>query len=190
MEFAAFEELETSRLVLRRIRPEDVQDYYDRLGSREAVTRYMTFNPHRDISESIASVQKALRRYEEGKYYRWAVAPKEDRRLIGVIDLLNFDESRDTCSFAYMLAEEAWGRGYGTEALKAALEFAFVKLKVSAVEADHMAENAASGAVMRKAGMKYMGTVPRKYEKNGVSFDAPQYRITLEEWKNKEKPHG
>ena len=184
MEFAAFKELETSRLMLRRICPGDVQDYYDRLGSREAVTRYMTFNPHRDISESAASVQKALRRYEEGKYYRWVISPKEDRRLIGVIDLLNFDENRDTCSFAYMLAEEFWGRGYGTEALKVVLGFAFTELKVDAVEADHFAENAASGAVMRKAGMVYQGTIKDKYEKNGIRHDAPMYRITVREWEN------
>ena len=72
--------------------------------------------------------------------------------------------------------------GFGTEAMTAVLNFAFQNMQVSAVGADHFAENAAFGAVMRKGGMKYCGTVPEKYEKNGIVYDAPQYRITAQEW--------
>lgn len=182
MKYAAMEAIETHRLILRKLRREDTQVYFDRLGSSPAVTAYMLWNPHRDISESVASIEKALRRYAEGRCYRWGIALREDDSIIGVVELLRLDEQTNTCSFAYMLAEEFWGRGYGTEALTAALDFAFRKLQVSAVEADHMAGNAASGAVMRKVGMKYLRTDPAKYEKNGKTYDAPVYRITSEEW--------
>ena len=104
--------------------------------------------------------------------------------LIGIIDLLGFNETENACSFAYMLDEGFWGRGFGTEALTAVLNFAFEDMQMSAVEADHFAGNAASGAVMRKVGMQYCGTVPEKYEKNGIVYDAPQYRITAQEWNN------
>lgn len=63
--------------------------------------------------------------------------------------------------------------------------FAFTKLKVSAIISDHFAENPASGAVMRKAGMQYIGTLPEKYEKNGIKHDAIVYRITKEGWDKK-----
>lgn len=183
MEYAEFQELKTARLHLRKLRRSDAREYYERIGRSEAVTKYMLWNPHQDISEAVDSIEKALRRYAGGKCYRWAIALQEDDRLIGVIELLKMDEVQNTCSFAYMLGEEFWGRGFAAEALKAALAFAFENLKVAAVEADHFAENAASGAVMRKAGMKYIGMVPGKYEKNAVRYDAPQYRITREEWK-------
>lgn len=180
MKFPEIKELHTSRLVLRKLRLSDVQIYYERLGSSEAVTKYMLWNPHRDISESEASIRKALHRYEEGRCYRWGIALKTDGSIIGVMELLRFDEEAGTCSFAYMLAEEFWGQGLGTEALRAALSFAFTEMDVSAVEADHMAENLASGAVMQKAGMVWQRTEPGKYEKNGVLHDAPVYRITAE----------
>lgn len=184
MVFAELSEIQTKRLLLRKLRMGDVQDYYDRLGSSRAVTRYMLWDAHRDISQSVASIEKTLRRYEEGRCYRWGIARREDDRIIGVMELLRFDETENTCSFAYMLGEDFWGRGYATEALKAALGFAFDSLKVDAVEVDHMAENAASGAVMRKVGMKYICTEKAKYEKNGILQDAPVYRITAAEWKN------
>lgn len=187
MNMVPMEQIETARLILRKLRREDVDDYYARLGSSEAVTRYMLWQPHRDLSESVASIEKALRRYEAGGCYRWGIAQKEDGRIIGVIELLKFDEAVNTCSFAYMLAEDFWGMGYGTEALQAVLAFAFEKLGVSAVEADHFEENTGSGAVMRKVGMKYCYTQSGKYEKDGMLHDAPFYRITAQDWETGEK---
>lgn len=186
MKYAQFREIETERLRLRKLRKEDTRDYYDRLGSSEAVTRFMLWNPHESYSESVASIEKTLRRYEAGGCYRWGIALKEDDRIIGVVELLRIDEERQTCSFAYMLGEVFWGRGFGTEALRAALDFAFAQLGVEAVEADHMAGNEASGAVMAKAGMVYTGTEKGKYKKNGILFDAPGYRIDRNMWEKKQ----
>lgn len=182
MVFPEIRELKTPRLILRKLTMADVPQYYERLGSSEPVTRYMLWNPHQDISESVASIQKALRRYEGGKCYRWGIALREDNALIGVIELLRFDEEKSTCSFAYMLGEAYWGMGYGTEAVKAAFRFAFEDMEISAVIADHMTANPASGAVMRKAGMSFVQTIPHAYEKNGIPYDADQYRITKDEW--------
>ena len=183
MNFPEIRTLYTKDLILRKVRSEDAQLYFERLGSREAVTRYMLFLPHTDISESVKSVENVLRRYETGKCYRWAIALKEDDSIIGIMELLRFDTEENTCSFAYMIGDGFWGRGYGTQTLKAVLDFAFTEMDLSAVEADHMAANPASGAVMRKAGMTYVRTDASKYEKNGMVYDAPVYRITREMWK-------
>ena len=182
MLFVPFRELHTLRLVLRKLTAEDVPAYYERIGSSEAVTKYMLFSAHKDISESVASIRKALRRYEEGRCYRWGIAMKADNTLIGVIELLRFDEENGRCSFAYMLGEGFWGKGYGTEALRAVFAFAFEQIQVSEIVADHFACNGASGAVMRKAGMTHRQTLPAKYEKNGILYDAEEYRITREQW--------
>ena len=182
MKFPEIRELRTENLILRKVRREDAPLYFHRIGSREAVPRYMLFMPHEDISESVESVEKVLRRYETGRCYRWAIALAEDNSIIGIIELLRFDEEAGTCSFAYMIGDEFWGRGYGTQALKAALGFGFEHMELNGVEADHMAANPASGAVMRKAGMRYIGTEPGKYEKNGIVHDASRYRITREDW--------
>ena len=184
MRYVEFEDLLTSRLRLRKLTGDDVQLYYERIGSSDQVTKYMLFSPHKDISESAASIEKALRRYGEGKCYRFCIALRETDELIGIIEPLRFDEKESTCSFAYMLGEKFWGKGYGTEALTAVLDFLFRKMDMERVEADHMAENTASGAVMRKAGMTLQGIEPGKYEKNGVSCDAVCYAISKAQWRS------
>ena len=177
MRYAEFAPIETERLMLRRLCLEDVQDYYERVASDGDVTRYMLLDPHQDLTESLLSIENTLQRYEEGRCYRWGIALKSDDSIIGVIDLLRFDEEEGSCSFAYMIGCDYWNRGYGTETLKAVLTFAFEKMEIEWVRADHMAENLASGAVMRKAGMRCTGTVPGKYEKYGVLHDAVCYEI-------------
>ena len=180
MERKELRELETARLHLRRIRFDDVYDYYERIGSDGEVTKYMLFEPHQDIGESLASIEKTLDRYEEGGCYRWAIALKEDDALIGVFDLLRFDEGEESCSFAYMLGKQWWNQGYATEAMKEVFRFATEELGVKKITADHFAANAASGAVMRKAGMVQTGVIPGKYEKHGQRHDAVQYELVVQ----------
>lgn len=180
MKFAAFHPIETERLVLRQLQMGDVYEYYERLFGDADVSRYMLFDPHQDIGESLESLQRKLERYEEGNFYCWGITRKEEDSLIGLIELLRLDEQLGSCSFVYMLGCDYWSQGYGTEALKAVLRFAFEELEVETIQADHMSKNPASGAVMRKAGMKHLGTEAGKYEKLGISYDAEVYEIRNE----------
>lgn len=182
MNTAAFQELQTPRLTLRRFRMEDAAFFFERLAGSEAVTRHMLWQTHRTLPESEESIRKVLRRYDSAVPYTWAVACKGSGELIGRIDLLKFEETRNECSFAYMLAEEYWGRGYAAEALSAVLAFAFEALQIDRVTAEHFAENPASGGAMRKAGMVCTGVTAGAYEKNGVCHDAVSYTITRDMW--------
>lgn len=180
MRYAAFHSIETDRLLLRQLQMEDVYEYYERLFGDADVSRYMLFEPHQDIAESLESLQRKLDKYEQGGFYCWGITQKEEDGLIGLVELLRFDEEDSSCSFVYMLGCNYWNQGYGTEALKAVFRFAFEELEIERITADHMAKNGASGAVMRKAGMKHIGTEPGKYEKLGIRCDAEVYEIRCE----------
>ena len=185
MLFPEFQELKTDRLILRRLSIADAPLYYSRIGSRPEVSRYMLWEPHSQLAETEALIRNLQTRYASGRCYRWCIALAEDDSPLGVIELLRFDEERESCSFAYMIGSDYWGSGYGTEALQAALDFAFSSMQVQAVIADHMAANPASGRVMQKAGMTFFRDLPGKYEKNGQSMDAREYRITRSQWLGK-----
>ena len=180
MKYVPFRTLETPRLILRDIRMEDIQEYYERLFSDGDVCRYLLFDPHQDIGESYEQIQGILQQYEEGKFYRWGITEKGDDSLIGIIGLVRIEEETSQCSFAYLLGCDYWNRGYGTEVLKEVIRFAFEELEIRRIVADHMAENPASGAVMRKAGMTHIGTEKGKYEKQCVLHDAQVYEIRNE----------
>ena len=187
MRYCKLEQIKTERLLLRKLRMTDAQCYYDHIGSSEEVTEYMLWNPHGSLRESCDSIARVLAKYESERCYTWAITRIGDDSVIGRIDLLRFDETCNRCSFAYMLGKKFWGRGYGTEALKAVFSFAFERLKVESIVADHMSENVASGRVMQKAGMCHLGRYASKYEKNGRLYDADVYRITVDDWKKQKE---
>ena len=183
MKFAKFEELKTENLCLRSFRESDAELFFERVGGDSEVTKYMLFEPHKSVDESRVSIRKIMARCDEGGAYTWAIVLPEDDSVIGRIDLLRFEEEESRCCFAYMIGKEFWGQGYGTEALAAVLQFAFDKMQIEEVVADHMSENSASGAVMRKVGMHFVQKHTAKYEKCGKLHDADEYKITADEWR-------
>jgi len=183
MKYETFTQLHTPRLLLRQLHPADAECYYSRIAGSEEVTKYMLWEPHKSLRESEESITRVLSKYEQGRCYTWAIALRQDDSLIGRIDLLRFDEESNCCSFAYMLGKDFWGQGFGTEVLTAVFAFAFEKMGIRSIAADHMSENVASGKVMQKAGMRYVGRCASKYEKCGKRYDADAYTITVDDWK-------
>lgn len=186
MNFPELQELNTPRLILRKLTMADAPLYFQRIGSRPEVAQYMLWETHKHLSETESVITHVLSRYASGRCYRWCIALAEDNSPIGAIELLRFVEEEDSCSFAYMLGSDYWGMGYGTEALRKVLDFAFAVMHLQSVTADHIAANPASGAVMRKAGMTFCRHIPGKYEKQGKKLDACEYRITRQQW-NRQK---
>ena len=184
MVFPPYRNLTTSRLFLRKITLSDRESYF-RLFSSPEIARYMNWEPHTHIEQTDTALEKLMGRYETGKCYRWGITLSGSQDLIGIFELLDFNFQDSTCSFAYMVSPEHWNRGYGSEALMAAMDFAFGEMEMAVITACHMGPNLASGAAMKKAGMQFDRAIPGVFRKNGETFDRILYRITREEWVNR-----
>ncbi|NCB03972.1 MAG: N-acetyltransferase [Clostridia bacterium] len=179
---AVFHELETARLLLRRQRLDDAESYHRELSRNPEVAKHMRWKATDDISRTRANVKAWVAQYEDPHFFRWILEKKEDCALIGVIQLVRLQPEQDTCSFAYMLGEDHWRRGYMTEALVRVFSFAFEELSLSSLTADHFTENPASGRVMQKAGMTFTGYAEDHSDpEQGLRLLAC-YRITREEF--------
>lgn len=109
--------LETTRLVLRRPIAADVERIYARYSSDPEVTKYVGWPRHRSIEET-----RAFLAFSEAEWNRWPAGPylvecQSDRQLLGSTGLTF--ESPTVAATGYVLARDAWGRGYATEALAA-----------------------------------------------------------------------
>ncbi|MCC6920117.1 MAG: GNAT family N-acetyltransferase [Alphaproteobacteria bacterium] len=105
--------------------------------------------------------------YPEGEAARW-IATHDDRRaqdadypfaiehdgeVVGCVGLNR--ESDGLLHLGYWIGVPFWGKGFATEAARAALEFAFDELTEPEVKSGHYADNHASGRVMTKLGFRY-----------------------------------
>ncbi|CAA9528505.1 MAG: 50S ribosomal protein acetyltransferase [uncultured Sphingosinicella sp.] len=65
--------------------------------------------------------------------------------------------------FGYWIARSQWGRGYATEAGRAAVEMARKSLRLTKLNAGHFVDNPASGRVLQKLGFKSTGRTASRY---------------------------
>jgi RimJ/RimL family protein N-acetyltransferase len=81
-----------------------------------------------------------------------------------------------------MLLPTCWGKGYATEAGRAALRFGFEHLELNRIWAYHMVRNPASGRVLAKVGMEREGLLRQHVRKNEVFEDVVLMALLRQEW--------
>lgn len=165
-------ELETERLKLRQFTPGDVQITYA-LGTDPDVIRYAENEPFGDLAEARQCLEQGpLADYEKYGYGRFAVELKEAGEVIGFCGI-KYIEEIELPEIGYRYLKRYWGRGIGTEAAQACVEFARNDLGIEKLVALITPKNVASIRVAEKLGMS-RGPLIHIY---GV--DAYQYELLL-----------
>jgi ribosomal-protein-alanine N-acetyltransferase len=145
--------IETDRLVLRRLTPEDADDLAALYADPE-VMRF--FGGPRTPEQTQAQIAWCLAEYERGNPSLWATVLKADSRFIGRCGLLpQMLDGQPEAEVAYMIARPLWNRGLGTEAAHAIQEYAFRNYKFGHVISIIAPDNVASQRVAEKNGMRY-----------------------------------
>lgn len=149
----AFEALVTERLVLRRSIPEDAEAIAAYRSDPE-VHRYQGWQ-RTDVESVRAEIEEMARR-EPGDpgWVQLSVIERASGRLVGDVGLCGIPGEPGVVKVGYTIAPPYQGRGYGTEAMRALVAFAFDELGVEVVRAYADAENVASHRVAEKIGMR------------------------------------
>ncbi|QHE60275.1 GNAT family N-acetyltransferase [Rossellomorea vietnamensis] len=151
--------LRTDRLNLRKLCMDDTQRAFDQWLSDERISDHRVSPAHKTIAETHKRMEKTVDGYVSKEFCHWGIELKDGNDLIGEIDLYDFDSSTGNCEVSYSIGYDWWNKGYGTEALKAVVEFAFIHMNVHKLSAAHNTDNPASGRIMGKAGMKQEGVI-------------------------------
>lgn len=168
--------LETERLRLRKLTMHDAQDIFD--YSRDPlVAKHVLWDAHRTIGESRAYLRYMLRKYRACEPASWGIELKETKKIIGTIGFMWIQQDNAVAEVGYSLARAQWNRGIMSEALCAVIHYGFHSLRLNRIEAIHELDNPASGAVMRKCGMRYEGTLREKLFNKGRFVDVDLYAI-------------
>ena len=104
-----------------------------------------------------AWLRRALENYERCGYGPWAVMRKGSGDLIGYCGLFDYPDINGwpEVEIGYRLARIHWGRGYATEAVCAARDYAFGVLGLTRLIALIDPANVVSIRVAEKAGLRY-----------------------------------
>ncbi len=156
------------RLVLRPYRPGDERDIVAQANNRDVSVNLRDQFPYPYThADAVAWIARCG---EQDPTVNFAITIAD--HVIGGIGL-----DRDSDVFAhgaeigYWLGAEHWGRGYATEALVAASDWAFTELGLLRLYAGVFSSNPASARVLEKAGYRREGNQRRAVNKGGVLLD-------------------
>ncbi|MFH8405758.1 GNAT family N-acetyltransferase [Streptomyces sp. NPDC018019] len=145
-------ELRTDRLLLRRWQDSDLAPWAA-MNADPEVREHLGDLLTREQSD--ASVERFRAEFDRRGYGWWAVEVRATGEFIGFAGLDRVDDGMPFTGveIGWRLARPAWGRGYATEAARAALAFGFDTLALPEILAVTTAANVRSQAVMRRIGM-------------------------------------
>lgn len=174
--------LETPRLLIRRLSLHDAADIYE--YSRDPlVAKHVLWDAQTSIGEARSYIRYMIRKYHSGDCASWGIVLKETGHVVGTIGFIWIQTDNSAAEVGYSLKRSLWNRGYMTEALQAVLKYGFDRLHLNRIEAQHECENPASGAVMRKCGMRHEGTLRQRLYNKGRYVDVELYAVLRQDYK-------
>ena len=112
----------------------------------------------------------------------FAFAITVDNMVLGSIGIFRQGNiHRQTAELGYYIAEEYWGKGIMTEAVKQICEYVFANSDIIRIYAEPFAYNIASCRVLEKVGFQYEGTLRSNAVKNSKVIDMKMYSLLKEE---------
>jgi len=179
--FDEFTDLTTPRLRMRQFVVGDGRALYERLRNPEAAARaFVPAIGSADLAEM--AVIRYRDNFEKRRSIRWAITGKDTGELIGMCSFQQVRPPHRRAEISYEIASDYWRQGYGSEAVRAMLDYGFQTMNLHRIEAVTEPENEASQALLRKIGFTYEGTLRQRFMRAGKLHDDVFFALLAPEW--------
>jgi RimJ/RimL family protein N-acetyltransferase len=172
----------TSGLLLRRLNPIDFNDLLE-IVSDENLVRYQDWYPldEQEVENWLAGDQKTLL-FQRGHVFYLALELLEQPKVIGYVALTYLEKDNSEMSVDVLVNRNYQRRGFGTEAIRGAMQFTFVGLNVRRLCAWCDCRNLAGERLLEKAGLRREGQFIKCKLIKGEWVDSFQYALLQEEY--------
>lgn len=173
-------ELHTTRLLMRMICPEDIDDIFE-YSSTQDVGPNAGWKPHENKEETLEIMHSIFL----GKENVWGIILKDSNKLIGSVGLIQ-DKKRTNeraKMLGYALGKKYWGRKIMPEVAGEVIRYGFEDLGLDLISAYCFPFNIRSKSVLGKCGFSYEGTL-KMAEKmyDGNVYDNECYILTAKDY--------
>ena len=167
--------VETDRLIMRRLRPEDYQAMAS-WDMDERVCKYLMNNACKTPEDPLTWLPK--KDPTSRINILMLVMDKEDGHAVGIY-ALNHDVERDVWTLSYVNRFDDWGKGYTAEGMKALMDHAVKVYGARSFEGECAKENVGSAIVLKKLGMVYDHSSSYSKNDGSVTFESDVYVLEI-----------
>ena len=164
-----FPALTTRRLRLRRFEPRDAAGLHVCFGDLDAM-RFWNFPASKTLAETEKSLGWLGKTTSPYDHLAWAVCKKSNDQCIGMVNYHHRDARNRRLELGYIIAPKHQGNGFGTEAVRAVLDYCADELNVHRVEALIHPENTASRRLVERLGFRCEGGLLTDYWRVGDRY--------------------
>jgi RimJ/RimL family protein N-acetyltransferase len=148
--------LDGQRLFLSPIRTIDAPKYVHWLNDSEIADNLLVPRPISLLKEEAAIEEMA--KTDPGKSMVVGIWDKEPERLVGGIGLHGVDGRHQFAEVGIFIGEkELWGKGYGPEAMRLLMGYAFDTMNLRKITIRYFGSNSRAGKAYTKIGFKEIG---------------------------------
>jgi len=141
-----------------------------------------------EFERQVRSRPRALDGRTTGRF-EWLLQLGDYPQAIGWISLRVNDRTPHIGEIGYSLLENARGKGFATEALRAIADEAFAQGELEEMQACTVPENTASRAVLARAGFREERLIRSGAVIRGRHVDVVLYRLHRAEWQRAQPAH-
>src|ERR1700736_2390237 len=167
--------LETERLVLRRPTLADVKAIA-RLANDRRIAENTRRLPHPYGQDDAIEFVRTAANENRGTVF----LIENNFAPIGVVGV-DWREP-DAPELGYWLGVEHWGRGFGTEAARAMIDFTFEEFDVEHLISGARVTNPASRSILEKCGFQWSGVELHRFNALGSSTPVDCFRLSRSVW--------
>ena len=187
--FSPFPQLTTERLLLRQMTLDDAPAVL-RLRSNTDVMKYINRPLTQTVEEAEKWISVVIDTLEKNDGISWCISLKEKpAEHVGSIGLWRIEKENYRAEIGYMLEPHLQGQGLMYEAIVPVIQYGFEVMQLHSIEAHIDPRNAASAALLRKAGFVQEGYFKENYFLRGQFADTAVYSL-LTPFRNTEVPAG
>lgn len=177
LNFSPFPQLETERLWLKQITPQDTDALF-RLRSDKEVMKYLDRPLAKTPDEVLALINAITDTLQKNEAITWGIFPKSNPDLFhGHIGFWQIQKEHYRAEIGYMLHPSLQGKGLMSEAMTAVLAYGFQTMKLHSVEANVNPQNAASIRLLERFGFVREAYFKENYFYNGLFLDSAIYSL-------------
>ena len=144
---------------------------------------------HERAPLSLAQVERRIARIadDQGKeVYTFLICLVEDERPIGEVMLTDLDYVNGSASLGIVIGEpDEWGKGYGTDAVRALVDFGFAELRLERIWLEVATDNPRAERSYTKAGFTREATLRHDRWEGGRYTDGHIMSILRDEWQSR-----
>jgi RimJ/RimL family protein N-acetyltransferase len=169
--------LETERLILRPIAPDDWRVLYP-IMSDPVVMAHWDSSEIEDPEVVAQMIAAEVDDMSAGRACYWAVERSPDRAFLGACDLSDIDWRHRRGEVGFVLAGVAWGQGYGLEAMRAVVDHA-ASLGLKRLWARAHVGNERSERLLERLGFEAEGYLRGHIQRGGERRDCKIFGLLL-----------